>query len=210
MGIPTFETGIYNGTDWEVLTAAEASIHGVTQTCPATIEPVNKSGFYWKNTATTSIGGVKAGDTVVFDTELGIWVSINKKDLYSFLIGPISLRPAAPREGDVFLAYTGLGFAYLYLAVSGVWSSAGEQFSVTAAAATNEVSTTIPKKATDAATLVKRLVLAKALPSTPPTTKAISQVMPTIYRRNKTTDVWKPNSPYAVKTMATTTIPAKP
>jgi hypothetical protein len=209
MGIPTFETGIYNGTDWEVLTTAEATKHGVTQIYVSAVEPPNKPGFSWTNSSGTNVSGIKANDTVRYDIALDAWVSINPKSLYSFKLGPPSAMPTTPREGDLYLAITSLvGTASLYTARNGSWTANPETFTMTASAATSQVGATAPKNAKSNPTLTVLLVLAGKLPTTVPTV-AVGQLAPTIYRRTKLANPWKPVGAYESKTLVSTTLPTK-
>jgi hypothetical protein len=190
-GIEGFVTAVFNGTNWEAITADEAKTKGITQTVISAVEPVpNHSGFYWKNTAGEDISGVKAGDTVTFDDNLGIWTSATVAE--KLQIGPDNAKPASVLEGNLYLTSDIIDGGYkLYLAKNGGWVP----FKVFN---TNAVSTSNTAPSTE----LYYLKLAKAKTVSP-------QNLPVYSYRYATTEKWQTASPYDKKLIKSTTIPTR-
>jgi hypothetical protein len=192
-GIAPFVTAVFNGTTWEPIDAAEFKLKGITQTYLSTTEPGNQSGYYWKNTSTSDVSGVKAGDTVYFNSDLGIWISTSKTISQSLYIGLDTAKPSNMLEGNLYLTSNIIdGGNKLYNAKNGTWVAF-------ASFAAGEIGTSKPAKTL---TVTRYLQLAKVITKTP-------QSLPVYYYRNTTSDAWSIASTYDKKLIKSTSIPNK-
>jgi hypothetical protein len=184
---------VFNGTTWEPIDAAEFKLKGITQTYLSTTEPGNQSGYYWKNTSTSDVSGVKAGDTVYFNSDLGIWISTSKTISQSLYIGLDTAKPSNMLEGNLYLTSNIIdGGNKLYNAKNGTWVAF-------ASFAAGEIGTSKPAKTL---TVTRYLQLAKVITKTP-------QSLPVYYYRNTTSDAWSIASTYDKKLIKSTSIPNK-